>query len=76
MVNTTPNPRATKKSKGELVGPPPPPLFDGDGGGVDWLVGVEEDVADATSADLDEVVCGPIHSELALTERATVTPLT
>lgn len=28
LVNTTPNPSATKKSKGELVGPPPvlPPL--------------------------------------------------
>jgi hypothetical protein len=24
-VNTTPKPKATKKSKGELVGPPPPP---------------------------------------------------
>jgi hypothetical protein len=28
FVNTTPNPRATKKSSGELVGPPPPPLLD------------------------------------------------
>ena len=25
FVKTTPNPRATKKSKGELWGPPPPP---------------------------------------------------
>ena len=25
FVNTTPNPKATKKSNGELVGPPPPP---------------------------------------------------
>ena len=24
-MKTTPKPRATKKSKGELVGPPPPP---------------------------------------------------
>lgn len=24
-MNTTPKPKATKKSKGELVGPPPPP---------------------------------------------------
>lgn len=27
FVKTTPKPRATKKSSGELVGPPPPPLF-------------------------------------------------
>lgn len=26
LVNTTPNPRATKKSKDEFVGPLPPPL--------------------------------------------------
>ena len=26
FVKTTPNPRATKKSNGELLGPPPPPL--------------------------------------------------
>ena len=26
FVNTTPKPRATKKRRGELVGPPPPPL--------------------------------------------------
>lgn len=38
-MNTTPKPRATKKSRGELVGPvpppppPPPPLFDGVGEG-------------------------------------------
>ena len=25
FVNTTPKPKATKKSNGELVGPPPPP---------------------------------------------------
>lgn len=25
-MKTTPNPRATKKSNGELLGPPPPPL--------------------------------------------------
>lgn len=25
FVKTTPNPRATKKSSGELLGPPPPP---------------------------------------------------
>jgi hypothetical protein len=25
FVKTTPNPSATKNSKGELVGPPPPP---------------------------------------------------
>ena len=24
-MKTTPNPKATKKSRGELVGPPPPP---------------------------------------------------
>jgi hypothetical protein len=29
FVKTTPNPRATKNSRGELVGPPPP---------LDWLV--------------------------------------
>lgn len=27
-MNTTPKPSATKKSKGELVGPPPPELAD------------------------------------------------
>jgi len=48
-VKTTPNPKATKKSKGELVGPPPPPLFPPAGeevaaGGVDGVV--IEDVAD------------------------------
>lgn len=30
FVKTTPKPRATKKSKGELVGPPPPPELAGD----------------------------------------------
>lgn len=27
-MNTTPKPKATKKSRGELVGPPPPPELD------------------------------------------------
>lgn len=53
-MKTTPNPKATKKSNGELVGPPPPPegfevVADGastvvEGGDVDvgvgWLVEV------------------------------------
>lgn len=30
FVKTTPNPNATKKSSGELVGPPPPLLLGGD----------------------------------------------
>lgn len=50
FVNTTPKPRATKKSKGELVGPPAVPavLAAGgmnedvlDGGGVDVVAGGE-----------------------------------
>lgn len=44
FVNTTPNPRATKKSKGELVGPlplfpGPPKLVVGPGGAEDVEVG-------------------------------------
>jgi hypothetical protein len=35
IVKTTPNPRATKKSKGELVGPLPELLFVGEGLGMD-----------------------------------------
>ena len=45
FVNTTPKPRATKKSSGELVGPPPPPppLEDGVGAGADPPVAVGAD---------------------------------
>ncbi len=38
LVNTTPNPNATKNSRGELVGPlppPPPPPEVGDGEAAD-----------------------------------------
>ncbi len=43
LVKTTPNPKATKKSKGELVGPPPLPLglVVGPGGADDVEVGAD-----------------------------------
>ena len=50
LVNTTPKPKATKKRRGELVGPPPPPLLElvvGPGGA--------DDVAEAM-ADVGELV--------------------
>ena len=43
FVKTTPKPSATKKSKGELVGPPPPELGTDDvaaGGGTALLEGI------------------------------------
>lgn len=44
FVNTTPKPKATKKSKGELVGPPPPELGAADddavGEGITVLEGI------------------------------------
>ena len=43
-MNTTPKPSATKKSKGELVGPPPPELGTDDvaaGGATAVLEGVD-----------------------------------
>lgn len=60
FVKTTPNPKATKKSKGELVGPPPPPpppplllpLLDVAAGELPMVgdgVSVREAVVDATA---------------------------
>lgn len=47
LVKTTPNPKATKKSKGELVGPPPPPPeADVVGPGGPDEVAVGDDMAD------------------------------
>ena len=49
FVKTTPKPSATKKSKGELVGPPPPELGGVDvaaGGATAVLEGIEVDAAD------------------------------
>lgn len=65
FVNTTPNPRATKKSKGELVGPPPPPPpLEGDGVDVDVLEGISVD-ADIVAATPSVVGVGvPVQSEL------------
>ena len=45
-MKTTPKPKATKKSKGELVGPPPPPpplagVVVADGAAVDVGDGIE-----------------------------------
>lgn len=46
LVNTTPNPRATKNSNGELVGPPP----------CCWLLcGGPEGVADGDAVALDDM---------------------
>ena len=48
-MKTTPKPSATKKSKGELVGPPPPELGAADvaaGGATAVLEGIEVDAAD------------------------------
>ena len=46
LVKTTPNPRATKKSRGELVGPPPPPELDVVGPGGADEVAVGDDIGD------------------------------
>ena len=50
FVKTTPKPSATKKSKGELVGPPPPPELGtvdvAAGGATAVLEGIEVDAAD------------------------------
>lgn len=46
LVNTTPNPRATKKRRGELVGPPPPPFESPVGVAVADAAGVVVDAAD------------------------------
>ena len=43
FVKTTPKPSATKKSKGELVGPPPPELA-ADEVAAGGVVGVLEDI--------------------------------
>ncbi len=48
-MKTTPKPRATKKSKGELVGPPPPELAGDDvaaGGATELLDGIADDAAE------------------------------
>ena len=58
-MNTTPKPKATKKSSGELVGPPPPPPppppDDGVGtGGVSAVeVGADDDIVGLEEGDLD-----------------------
>lgn len=56
LVKTTPKPRATKKSKGELVGPllpPPPPTVDALGVGEVVEVALEDIVGDCYSAQRD-----------------------
>jgi hypothetical protein len=54
FVKTTPNPRATKNSKGELVPvPPPPPLFGFDVE-VASAASVEESVGDAAELVMDD----------------------
>ena len=57
-MKTTPKPRATKKSKGELVGPPPPELA-GDvvaaGGPMEVAVGML--LVDVEDAILETVWC-------------------
>lgn len=45
-MKTTPNPRATKKSRGELVGPLLLPLLAADDVATGALDVVEEDIAD------------------------------
>lgn len=52
-MNTTPNPRATKKSKGELVGPPLPPL---DPVGEGEAEGEAEGAIMEGTADVEEVI--------------------
>lgn len=56
-MKTTPKPSATKKSKGELVGPPPPELAGDDVavGAAEALVGGIVDVAEEAIFALD---CG------------------
>ena len=48
FVNTTPKPSATKKSKGELVGPPPPELG-GDDVAAGGAIAVLEGTVDVTA---------------------------
>lgn len=63
LVNTTPNPRATKNSRGELVGPPPPdPPPPGEvvaeGGAVDEVEGMvdEEDIVEVAMVAA-QIIC-------------------
>lgn len=50
FVKTTPKPNATKNSKGELVGPPPPDSGDGVGDG-----GGEGDDDGAADSDVEDI---------------------
>ena len=57
-MKTTPKPRATKKSKGELVGPPPPELAgDVDAAGGPMEVGDGMVLVDTEDAILETVWC-------------------
>lgn len=51
FVKTTPKPSATKKSKGELVGPPPPELL----GALDVAAGGATAVLEGIAVDAAEV---------------------
>ena len=69
-MNTTPKPRATKKSKGELVGPPPPELGGDDvaaGGTMALLEGTVVIVADEVAMSAAEEIAGVVRfSEIGL----------
>lgn len=55
FVNTTPNPNATKKSNGELVGPPPP-LLPPPLGGAEVTAGLGETELPGTPVSVVEVI--------------------
>lgn len=59
LVKTTPNPNATKKSNGELVGPglPPPPA-----GAEDVAAGGPEVDVEDIVPDIDEVMMGKLST--------------
>ena len=55
FVNTTPKPKATKKRRGELVGPPPPPpVLDVVGAGGAEEVALGADIVDEGVPGLDQ----------------------
>ena len=69
LVKTTPKPRATKKSKGELVGPPPPPppplLGVGGGGGAGEVVDTDTDsVGDDDGESMVRVNAGGLDASV------------